>query len=81
MSTTSYKSSTNREEKRSVTLVIEGRFGIAFATTKQLQYETSKLVSDIIVRRTRREVGLGAQVQQKKSFWSRKHFLARLRFA
>ena len=50
-------------------------------TTKQLRFETCKLLSDIIVRRALREVGLGTQVKQRKSFMSRKHVLTRMRFA
>jgi hypothetical protein len=50
-------------------------------TTKQLRFETCKLLSNIIVRCALREVGLGAQMQQRKPFSSHKHILARLRFA
>ena len=39
------------------------------------------MLSDIIVRHALREVELGAQVQQRKSFMSCKHVLARLRSA
>jgi hypothetical protein len=37
------------------------------------------LLSKIIVRHALRDVGLGAQVQQRRLFLSRKHVLARLR--
>ena len=50
-------------------------------TTKQLRTETCKLLSNIIVRRALREVGLGAQVHERKPFLSRKHVIAHLRFA
>ena len=50
-------------------------------TTKQLQYETCKLLFDIAMRRALRKARLGAQVQQRKPFMSRKHVLTRLRFA
>ena len=38
------------------------------------------MLFDIIVGRALREARLGAQVQQRKSFFSRKRVLARLRF-
>ena len=62
-------------QRHCVTLVIEGRFGTAFATAKQLRLEISKLLSDINVRCVLEEVGLGAQVQQRKPFQSCKHVL------
>ena len=71
----------DQKKKHCVTLVTEGRLGTAFATTKQLQSKTCKLLSDIIVRHAFREVGLGAQMQQMKLNPSCKHILARLRFA
>ena len=71
----------DREKRRCATLVTESRPGIASATTKQLQSETSKFLSNNTMRHALREAGLGAQVQQRKSFFSHKHVLARLRFA
>ena len=50
----------NQEKRRCVTLVIEGRLGTAFATTKQLQCETCKLLSNIVVKHVLRRVGSGA---------------------
>jgi hypothetical protein len=70
----------DREKRRCVTLVIEGRLGALSATTKQLRFE-GILLFDITGRCALREVGLGAQVQQRKPFLSRKHVLACLRFA
>jgi hypothetical protein len=72
---------TNQENRHYVTLVTKGQFGTTFATTKQLQSETSKMLPNITMRRVLREVELGAQVQQRKSFMNRKHVLARPRFA
>jgi hypothetical protein len=45
------------------------------------QQNNFDLLFDIIVRRALREVGLGAQVQQRKPFLSCKHVLACLRLA
>jgi hypothetical protein len=39
------------------------------------------MLSNIIVRRALRDVGLGAHMQQRKPFFGRKHILTRLRFA
>ena len=72
---------TDREKRRCVTLVTEGRLGIACAAKKQVRYETCKLLFGITVRCALREAGLGAQVQQMKSLMSRKHVLAHLRLA
>jgi hypothetical protein len=58
----------NRENRRRVTLATEGWLGIVYVTTKQLRYETHELLSNIILRRALREVGLGAQVQQGSRF-------------
>jgi hypothetical protein len=69
------------EKRRRVTLTTEGRLGSASTITKELQSKTCKLFSDIIVRCALREVGLGAQVQQRKPLLSCKHVLACLRFA
>jgi hypothetical protein len=63
-----------------VTFVTQGRFRIAYATTKQHRSKTCKLLFDIIVRRALREVAVCAQVQQRKPIQSRKHVLACLRF-
>ena len=71
----------DREKMSYVTLVTEGWLGTTSAKTKQLRSKTCKLLFDITARRTLREVGLGAQVQQRKPFLSRKHVLAHLRFA
>ena len=71
----------NREKRLCVTLVTEGWFGTAFATTKQLRFEICKLLFDITVRHALKEVRLNEQVQQRKSFMNRKHVLTRLRFA
>ena len=51
-----------QEKRHCVTLVIDGRLGTPYVTTKQLQFETCKFLLDITVRRALREVGLGAQV-------------------
>ena len=72
---------TTREKRYCVTLWPQGRLGAVFATTIQLWYETCKLFSNIIVRCAFKNARLGAQVQQWKSFLSRKHVLAHLRFA
>jgi hypothetical protein len=48
---------------------------------KELQSETCKLLFDTTMRRALREDGLGAQVQQRKPFFSCRHVLIRLRFA
>ena len=58
----------DRDKRHCVTLVTEGQLGTAFVATKHLRFETDKLLSDIIVRRALREVGLGAQMQQRKPF-------------
>ena len=71
----------DREKRCCVTLIIEGRLGSASMTKKQVQPETNKLLSDITVRCALREIGLGAQVQQRKLSTSCKHVLTRLRFA
>ena len=71
----------NHERRCCVTLITEGRFGTASTTTKQIQYETHKLLLNIIVRHALREARLGAQVQQKKPILCCKHVLVRLRFA
>ena len=68
-------------KRRGVTLVTEGRFETTYVTTKQLRSEIGKLLIVIIVRRALREVGLGAQVQQRKPLMGRKHALACLKFA
>ena len=44
----------NQEKMRCVTLVTKGRLGVASATTKQGTSETSRLLSDITVRRALR---------------------------
>ena len=64
-----------------MSLVTEDQLGIASTTTKQLRFEICKLLSDINVGVHLKEVGLGAQEQQRKPFLSRKHVLERLRFA
>ena len=49
---------TDREKRRCVTLVTEGRLGTASATAKQFRSETGKLLSDITVRRALKEAEL-----------------------
>ena len=51
----------NREKRCCVTFVTQDRPRTTFATTKQLQCETCKLLFDIIVRRVLRDARLGAQ--------------------
>ena len=46
-----------------------------FLYMKQLRTKTCELLSDITIRHVLREVGLGAQVQQRKPSVSRKHDL------
>ena len=71
----------NQQKRHCVILVTEGRLGTASTITKHVRTETYKLLFDITVRRTLREVGLGAQVQQRKPIPTRKYVLTRLRFA
>jgi hypothetical protein len=56
---------TFQETRSCVILVTEGRFGIAFATTKQLRSKTNKLSSNIIVMHVMRKSIMDAQVQQR----------------
>ena len=71
----------DRNKMCCVTLVIEGQFGIAYWTTKQLGHKISRLLFDITVRRVLIEARLGAQVQQMKPFLSCKHVLACVSFS
>ena len=49
----------DQEKRRYVTFAFEGGLGFAYATTKQLQYEIRKLLYDIIMNPSLKEVGLG----------------------
>ena len=59
----------NQEKRPCVTLDIEDRLGTTFVTSKQLRFKTCILLSHITVRHALREVGLGAQAQQRNPFF------------
>ena len=70
----------DREKRLCVTLVTKGWLGTAFATTRHLWIEIGKIVVWYHCEACF-DVWIGALVQQRKSFMSYKHILARMRFA
>ena len=59
----------SRENRHCVTLITEGRLGIGSVTSKHLQSAIWKLLFDNNVRCALINVGLGAQIQQRRQFF------------
>ena len=64
---------TVRDRWRCVTLLTEGRLGVASKVATKIRNESGKNVSDVTVRCALRWEGFVAHVQQKKPLLTRRH--------